>query len=274
MNYTSKTTKPGAWICTNKKEQKNRGRVKTHQPGSKIYLKDSEEFEIELFNPTTFNLKASIHLDNKFIGHSIIIKPGERIYLDCFPDSKKKFTFKTYEVEDTEESENAVRMNGDVKVIFYKESTTTDYNPRRVTWINYPYYQQYPYYIGNGNTTLGNNTLFNSNTTTLTNNSNYFSTTSIETGQVEGGEKSNQEFDSIEMYFDNNKFETISFKILPYSRKPLTKKDVMGKKDKKSKVNLNINDYDLDRLMKLSDLYSKGHLTSVEFQLLKSNLIK
>lgn len=150
-----KTTVPSAWIVNSN----DRGR-KSIKKG-KVYLSDKEEFQIELFNPLQDCVLADIKLNGNSISKSgLVLNPGQRFYLDCFIDDKKKFIFDTYEVDDTDETAQAIAKNGLLEVFFYKESVVTLQNwsdrfNRILTTRTYPYwvYPTYPYW---GNTvTIG-----------------------------------------------------------------------------------------------------------------------
>jgi len=98
------------------------GKNRRRSYNGNYYLKDGEEFELELFNPSIDVFTCEIHLNGKPISKStLILKPGERVYLDRYLDEAKKFKFETYEVENTSEAKSAIRLNGQVKVKFYKE---------------------------------------------------------------------------------------------------------------------------------------------------------
>jgi hypothetical protein len=168
------TTTPSAWVVNSK----DRGR-KSIKKG-KVYLQDKEEFVIELFNPLQDCVLADIKLNGKSISQTgLVLNPGQRFYLDCFIDDKKKFIFNTYEVEDTTEVVNAITKNGLLEVFFYKESVVTLNNwSNRLSKIviekHYPaYYPWYPWgttnpytvYYGNG---ITNTNSFNSGLVTTT----------------------------------------------------------------------------------------------------------
>lgn len=140
---------PKAWIVSSK----DRGR-KSIKKG-KVFLKDKETFEIELFNPLQDSVLADIKLNGKSISKSgLVIRPGQRFYLDCFIDDQKKFIFNTYEIDSSdEESVKSTEKNGLLEVFFYKEEVITIDNWRNKfnkviveKW--YPYYPHnpYPYY--------------------------------------------------------------------------------------------------------------------------------
>ena len=143
-------TKPSAWIVSSN----DRGR-KSIKSG-KVFLNDGDEFEIELFNPLTVSVLADIKLNGQSISKTgLVVKPGQRVYLDCFIDDKKKFKFSTYEIENSGEALDATQNNGLLEVFFYKEDVITLDNWQRKfdriiveKWYPayYPSYPVYPYY--------------------------------------------------------------------------------------------------------------------------------
>lgn len=131
---------PSAWIVN----PKDRGR-KSIKKGNKVYLNDGQNFEIELWNPLKDSVLADIRVNGKSISKSgLVILPGQRFYLDCFVDDKKKFVFNTYNVENTSESIEAISDNGKVEVFFYKEDTDILKIKTPVYYPSYPSY--YPVY--------------------------------------------------------------------------------------------------------------------------------
>jgi len=149
------SSKPGAWIVT--PNDKGRKSIKMflslHPQTGKVFLNDGDEFEIELFNPLTVSVLADIKLNGQSISKTgLVLKPGQRVYLDCFIDDKKKFIFKTYEIDGSQESIDATQNNGLLEVFFYKEDVITLDNwksrfDRVIVERWYPvYYPSYPYY--------------------------------------------------------------------------------------------------------------------------------
>jgi hypothetical protein len=63
-----------------------------------VYLNDGDEFEIELYNPTQNKVLAKIEMNGNSIGNGIILRPGERVFLERYLDVAKKFLFETYVV--------------------------------------------------------------------------------------------------------------------------------------------------------------------------------
>jgi hypothetical protein len=287
-------SKPGAWIVS----PKDRGR-KSIKKG-KVYLSDNSEFEIELFNTLKDCVLADIKLNGNSISkNGLVIKPGQRVYLDCFIDDKKKFVFKTYEVESNLESITAIEKNGLLEVFFYKEDVVTINN-----WKNrfdkiivekwYPYqpinpYNPYPtIWYGTNNDVIGTTTNLNSLTTTGTcyssniNLSNVLNTScnmtpinsSIETGRIEKGELSKQKFTEVDMDFENHYIASTVIQILPESVKPTEVKDL--KKEVKNTLKDYIkreSDEVIDLIKKLAELHSAGILTDDEFSEKKSELL-
>lgn len=210
-----------------------RNRLKVYQ-NNKIYLKSNSEFEIELYNPRQNNVLAMIYINDNLISTSgIVIKPGQRIYLDRYLDTPNKFKFSTYEVEDNESNNQAIKNNGKVKVIFYDEKK---------------YYPNYNCTIStsdwwNGITTTGDwgvpttttNAYYCSTDYNISScNSNGFVTSATyseknpdkETGRIEKGGKSNQKFESVNMQFESLSFLTVEYQILPESQKLITSQDI------------------------------------------------
>jgi hypothetical protein len=288
-------TAPAAWIVNSN----DRGR-KSIKKG-KVYLQDKEEFQIELYNPLQNCVLADIKLNGNSISKSgLVLNPGQRFYLDCFIDDKKKFVFNTYEVDETDETQQAIAKNGLLEVFFYKESVVTlenwnDKFNRILTGRTYPYwtYPSYPWggvYYGTGittggvfnTTTTGSFNLTNvstsnaycSNTTPInasyTNNVSLTSsiggnTKSIETGRIEKGQKSQQKFESVDMDFDKYYIASTILQILPESRKPIETKEI------KRSTTVSLDSIVL--LEKLGELRKAGILTEEEFTTKKAELL-
>jgi hypothetical protein len=115
MYYQTKTGTPYAYIT------KDRKRLK--QFGQNVYLNNGEEFELELFNPSSTTVLAKIKLDGSYIsGGGIVLKPGQRVFLERYLDDARKFKFETYEVDGTSnEVLEAISGNGDVVIDFFDE---------------------------------------------------------------------------------------------------------------------------------------------------------
>jgi hypothetical protein len=148
--YAQRDTVPTAFVT------KGRQRVKQFQ--NSVYLKNGDEFEIELFNPTTSKVLAKISLNGKSLGSGIILRPAERVFLERYFDEAKKFLFETYVVEgNNSEVEKAIRLNGVVEVEFYEEYKAPAYNPYTITYSSadwtYKPHQPGIFYHNTGGTT-------------------------------------------------------------------------------------------------------------------------
>lgn len=254
----AKQTTPCAWVVNSS----DRGR-KSIKKG-KVYLSDKSEFEIELFNPLKDCVLADIKLNGKSISKTgLILKPGQRFYLDCFIDDKKKFVFNTYDVDNTDEVKSAIEKNGLLEVFFYKE-TIVNFNNWNNNINGYPWGN---YYYGGGNYygsiyATSTSTVTSYNSSNLSNSEN---TLSIETGRIEKGDASNQKFKSVNMNFDSYYISSTIIQLLPDSRKPIEASDLKKIKDESNNV--------IDLLGKLGELHQKGILTDVEFNDKKKELL-
>lgn len=291
-------SKPGAWIVS--PQDKGRKQIKS----GKVFLKDKEEFEIELFNPLAVSVLADIKLNGQSVSKTgLVVKPGQRVYLDCFIDDRKKFKFSTYEIENSGEALEATANNGVLEVFFYKEDVITLNNWQRrfdriIVEKHYPY-NPYPWYnpytiYGSGGvstfTTNGSNALGTTTTSNVYNSSNNIncsytshvdlpnlnvagsnnmnSLKSIETGRVEKGEKSKQKFTEVDMDFEKHYIASTIIQILPESRKPAEIKQIKTKQSQ-----LLSSDEVIELIKKLGELHSAGILTDDEFSEKKAELL-
>lgn len=111
----------------------NKSRLKIYNSEKEptYYLKNGQEFQLELFNPTTNRVLAKIELNGNPISQGgIVLRPGERVFLERYLDVAKKFLFETYEVSGGDaEVKAAIQKNGAVKIQFYNEDVTPVYRP-------------------------------------------------------------------------------------------------------------------------------------------------
>jgi len=306
VQETKGATLPGAWIVST--NDKGRKSIKS----GNIYLDDNENFEIELYNPLKVNVLADIRLNGQSISKTgLIVKPGQRFYLDCFVDDKKKFIFQTYHVDGSVESQEAIADNGLMEVFFYKEDVITlqnwpdklrqivvkDYYPiyidRYPHW--YPWYQSYggscittttlgTTTLGSninctntggsinnltvvGGSTCGFNLSYSNNSNLIPINDGAFNPDSLETGRIEKGTSSNQQFVEVDMDFEKNYIHHIIYQLLPESRKPAeveTKKPFEKIKEGHQAADL---------LIKLKELKDAGVISDVEFNEKKKELL-
>lgn len=118
-----------------------------------VYMNDDTEFQIQIFNPLSVTIGADISINGKDLSNRLIIKPGERIWLERYFDSPNKFLFSTYTVNgNNSEVKEAIKNNGIVTIKFYKEQEKR--NPIQIVsnpiWVyndNYTYPQTYDYTV-------------------------------------------------------------------------------------------------------------------------------
>ena len=104
MNYTTSVGVPSAYITRKK------SRLKIYN-GHNVFLNDGDNFEFELHNPKQKSVLAKIKLNGEYISTSgIIIRPGQRVFLERFLDSNNKFEFSTYKVKDNDENRMAIEI--------------------------------------------------------------------------------------------------------------------------------------------------------------------
>jgi hypothetical protein len=215
-----------------------------------VYMKNNSEFQIQIFNPYDYTIGADISINGKQMSNRIIIKPGQRIWLERYLDEARKFLFSTYEVENSHEAKQAIRNNGLVSISFYKEKI---YEPIHIYTNQYnPFdYKLYNCDVNINAATVDNNYSLSSSATSA---ASYTSTSytaqtlgldnayanksvtrglnksarnaTIETGRIEKGSHSNQEFENVFIDFEYCSFAHETIQILPESQKPYTDKDL------------------------------------------------
>ena len=117
----------------------NKSRIKLYTKNVDMptyYLEKGQEFQIELFNPTTDVVLAKIILNGTALSQGgLVLNPGQRVFLDRYFDVAKKFLFDTYEVSKSSEVMEAIKNNGDVKIEFYKETKPVEFNMPRSAYV-------------------------------------------------------------------------------------------------------------------------------------------
>lgn len=213
----------------------NKNRIKQYE--DKVYLKDSQQFELEIFNPHQCKVLAKISINGKEISQAgLVIRPGQRIYLERYLDVAKKFKFETYEVEDSAQSKAAIAKNGEVKVeFFYEQNLRGNYwygNSMSInsgnTFVN-PSNGNGAFFTTTGTSSLGSNVTYTSSNSighisyagTTINNIAMPVAGSIETGRIEEGSNSKQKFSQDSGTYNWWVNETVIIKLLPVSTKPV-----------------------------------------------------
>ena len=248
----SETESPQAWVAI----KRNRQKIYNRQGKTQVYLKDGQEFQIELFNPTQTRYLVKFKINGNYqADRGLILNPGQRYFLDRFIDDDKKLEFSTYDVENTKAAKKAIEKNGLLEVEFYAETflhgNIISY-PRIYTTPNWsqPIWTTNPHQFwggtsagifnnsgGSSTLTLAgstvNNITYTSGTvacgTTYTSSANYSSVVndaSIETGRVEKGEKSEQKFEEGYGTFGSWASYTTTVQIIPLSQKPAEAQEI------------------------------------------------
>jgi len=251
-NYSTAIAVPVVHLAINKNRIKRYNAVK-FQPI--YYLNDNQEFQLEIYNPTTDIVKAVIWLNGKQLsGGSLVLKPAERVFLDRYLDSPQKFVFETYEVGNSASDKKATEFNGQVKVEFFKQIEEPKLLLDSSPYLGWPNTASggYVHNTTTDNITYGNTNAFymdsnfnNTGTSTATS----FTTTSTdgfidmnqldsnilgkprsakpksnktETGMIGKGDVSEQVFKNVHYEFDYFRFHAVEYKILPISTQPAT----------------------------------------------------
>lgn len=225
-----------------------------------VYLNDGDEFQIQLFNPEKFPIAAKIHLNGEELSDMLVLRPGERIWLERYLDQARKFKFSTYEIEDSYEAKEAASLNGEVKIQFYRVKTprqnrviniscpistigsptsiyynTINSSDGQVRSISEPELASNLNSVNLASSGMSEETWYKSSYISDTACNFYASSTaaeperSIETGRVEQGGYSNQKFSYVNYDFEDWSFRTETISILPLSRKPVTASDLKKK---------------------------------------------
>ena len=218
-----------------------KGKQRLKQHNNIVYLNNGDEFEIELFNPTQKKVLAKININGNIIGSGIILRPGERVFLERYLDVAKKFKFETYMVDgDDNQVKKSIANNGEIFVTFHNEMVYT-YAPTNLN-LNYSNGNNFVYNTwgtyfsgdvsyttntcGNLNPTKSRSATTNVGSLKLSKNTEK-TLDLVETGRVEKGSNSNQKFVYDNSQFDYGAIVEYVWKIKPSSTKPITSEDLI-----------------------------------------------
>lgn len=203
---------------------KDHNRYKQY-PNDQIFLPPNSNFEIEVYNPSTMSIGMELHYEGKLMSNTmIVIKPGQRIFLDRFIDTNNKFLFETYEIENNSRNIAIAENNGNLKIVFYKESAVP-----KIAHItdNWTYTPPYIYnnrvmcnYVNHAGTTIpdcSNSNFVSEYPNALLSQTINATLSKMETGRIEKGDKSDQKFTNINIEFESYPFYTSVFKLKPIS---------------------------------------------------------
>lgn len=228
--------------------QVNKSRLKVF--GSKVYMNDNTEFELEIFNSSNETLGIKFKMNGKYISDNhLIIYPGKRMNLDRYLNEPKKFKYVTYSVENTSEAKEAIVNNGLVEIEFYREKQQLSTNKQPVSNLYYhsgaiDYFNQ-PTTLSNQNigyvdgvmgykTSINNADILKDEYTTeeikLVNDfksKTLESNKEIETGMIAKGSSSSTTFTDVNMQFEIFADIFLKYQIEPMSKKPIEAKDLI-----------------------------------------------
>lgn len=241
VSYTIPIANPSVHLAV------NGNRIKTYNEDGEIraYLKDGTEFQLEFHNDSDCYVKADININGKSQSSSLVLRPHQRFYLDRFIDENKKFMFNTFLTgnDDIKKLKEIIAKNGRIEVRFYKEFIPIPltnwtiisngiYQPNIYTSNTSTGDAKYMKDIINESNSSGetlplDNIGLNSNT--VMPNSVYLSSVQysgqikqpkeIETGRIEAGKKSNQDFKPISKSWEFFSCTSFSYHIMPESQR-------------------------------------------------------
>lgn len=211
-----------------------------------VYMDNGSEFQIQIFNPYTYSIAASISINGIEMSNQLVIKPGQRIWLERYLNEARKFLFETYEVNgESKQVENAIKNNGVIEIRFYKEKQEnniyiTSPSTLSPSWtyfnncLDYPSNSSYSdvlnaaYAVDNLSLSAPSTELYSSSTMNAVSYSAgaMAKSKSIETGRIEKGNHSDQKFQTVYNDFEYWSFTTETIHILPQSAKPVYANDL------------------------------------------------
>lgn len=238
----------------------NKSLLKEYGTDRTVYMQDGDQFQIQLFNPETYTVGANVVIEGDDIGGLIVLRPGERVWLERYVGTSRKFRFSTYEIDGSDkDAVNAIRNNGTVKVEFYKEDREFQRDRVSIRTFEYPgSVGTNVFYHGNDSGFKPTDITFSSDEmTTLTTSScgsEGFATfgaalgatfgdvsdagnarlksnanvqsSMVETGKIGAGDWSSQAMNQVDTKFLTYPFRTETLRILPKSQKPVGSKDL------------------------------------------------
>ena len=214
----------------------------TQRDGSSrvVYMDNGTEFQIQLFNPKTTEIACRVYINDEAMSNDIVLRPGERLWLERFLDRPQKFLFETYTVDGNDSSvQCAIRDNGTIKVRFYDRRIRQKQDGLILEHRNYSVYPTFDSYTtktGTWEITCSNANVSSLSTLgaqSCTTGERGISCYSVqvpkveqETGRVTEGSYSQQTFDTVNMDFESWSYSEEIIKILPTSQKPIHKEDL------------------------------------------------
>lgn len=222
---------------------KSRKRAYDTNGTTKVFLKDGEEFELELFNTTTRKVGAQILLNGEPISQRIVVlNPGQRAFIERYLDDNKRFKFSTYEVEaGNSVVDAAIANNGQVEVRFFYEKQKPQHNLLQMHTASLGGQSTNSIKRGmlfksapSNDALLGSTANYSASNETTMDSFSAFADMSMErsvpemkeTGRVAEGSASSQSFRSVSVDFEAYHFASVSVKIEPVSNQPIEASDI------------------------------------------------
>lgn len=241
-HYRMQDNEPSAIILAKNPMTSSLDELKTYQ-GNTIFLNNGDEFQIRLFNPLREKIGIQIGINGDLSGSFLVLNPGEDVTLDRFLDDKSKMIFETYVYDANNKSaSNAVVENGIVDIKFFKEKKI--YRKNKVLKSSKDSQQFYGDFgmcdarcisgqnlfdddISNNvyfsaSLDYSNKTLISSSICNLDFVSDSIPEEKKETGRVEKGDESTQDFKQVEIQFESFPFHTLQYYLKPTSERNIT----------------------------------------------------
>jgi len=223
---------PSAIILAKNPRTSSLDELRTYQ-GNTIYLNNGDEFQIRLFNPLREKIGVQIGMNGDLSQSLLVLNPGEDVIIDRFLDDKSKMLFETYIYDaNNKDAVNAVALNGSIHINFFKE--------KKVQIPNVKLYRHAPLYTFDNDIYRTTNNITFDASTTLTSNAFYSNTIDSqisqnlsfvsdpvpefkkETGRIEKGNESSQNFHEVKIEFEHYFFHTVIYNLKPTSERSTT----------------------------------------------------
>lgn len=107
-----------------------------------VYMNDGSEFQIQIFNSKSYTIGVGFSFNDEYDSsyQLLVLRPGERVWLDRYLNKENKLLFSTYEVGTSKAVKEAIKNNGKITIKFYKERQYEQhYTITSTPWYNVNY---------------------------------------------------------------------------------------------------------------------------------------
>jgi len=107
-----------------------------------VYMDDGSEFQIQIFNSKSYTIGVGFSFNDEYDSsyQLLVLRPGERVWLDRYLNKENKLLFNTYEVGTSKAVKEAIKNNGKITIRFYKERQYEQpYTITSIPWYNVNY---------------------------------------------------------------------------------------------------------------------------------------